>query len=113
MPELPEVETILRAIEPVLRGNSFRAIEVLRPNMVRHNDAFTEALRGRRIVSLERRGKYLLLETDGNLTLILHLKMTNASAFICRMINCSCSTTRARWAAHGSSPRRTSTPIRH
>lgn len=77
MPELPEVETTLRAILPVLTGITIERVEVLRPNMVLHDvKGFTKALTGNTIRNIERRGKYLLATLDREQTLILHLKMS-------------------------------------
>ncbi len=76
MPELPEVETTLRAVAPILSKNLIRDVEVLRKNMIGPKKGFIEDLRGRSILSLERRGKYLLVHLQKDLTLILHLKMS-------------------------------------
>jgi formamidopyrimidine-DNA glycosylase len=78
MPELPEVETIRRQLEPRLRGVRIEALEVLdarwtRPAEPREVEA---QVAGRRIDALGRRGKYLLLELEGDLTLVMHLRMT-------------------------------------
>ncbi|MDB4978281.1 MAG: formamidopyrimidine-DNA glycosylase [Candidatus Peribacteria bacterium] len=76
MPELPEVETTKRAIEPVLLGNTFHTVEVLRPNMTLFNKQFASSLAGKTVRTVERKGKYLLLHLTDSLTLILHLKMS-------------------------------------
>ena len=78
MPELPEVETIRRQLEPRLRGARIEVLEVLdarwtRPAEPREVEA---QVAGRRIDALGRRGKYLLLELEGDLTLVMHLRMT-------------------------------------
>lgn len=75
MPELPEVETTMRAIEPVLLGKTFTRVEVLRPNMTLHDTGFADRLTGQSVNRIERRGKYLLLHLD-DAVLILHLKMS-------------------------------------
>ncbi len=76
MPELPEVETTRRGIEPHLRGRKIRAARVydarLRWPVTPGLDA---ALRGQRVRSIERRAKYLLLRL-GRGTVILHLGMS-------------------------------------
>ncbi|MGB9429648.1 MAG: bifunctional DNA-formamidopyrimidine glycosylase/DNA-(apurinic or apyrimidinic site) lyase [Gammaproteobacteria bacterium] len=78
MPELPEVETARRGIEPHLLGRTVTAIKVrerhLRWPVPR---ALVQALRGQRIESVTRRGKYLLLETAAG-TAILHLGMSGS-----------------------------------
>jgi formamidopyrimidine-DNA glycosylase len=76
MPELPEVETARRGLEPHLTGRTIVAA-TLHTDKLRHplDGNLTRKLKGVRIAALERRGKYLLLRsTEG--TLILHLGMT-------------------------------------
>jgi formamidopyrimidine-DNA glycosylase len=78
MPELPEVETIRRQLEPKLAGSAIAAAEVLDPLWcapVPPREIEAE-LRGRRILGLGRRGKYLVMETDGDRFLVMHLRMT-------------------------------------
>jgi formamidopyrimidine-DNA glycosylase len=78
MPELPEVETTRRGIEPWLVGRRIRALEVrewrLRWRVPR---SLPSLLAGARIRSVERRAKYLLVGTDAG-TLILHLGMSGS-----------------------------------
>ena len=78
MPELPEVETIRRQLEPEITGRRIVAAEVLderwaRPTRPRKVE---RALAGRTIEGVERRGKYLLLRLEGDSTLAMHLRMT-------------------------------------
>ncbi len=78
MPELPEVETVCRQLEPELEGRLVEALEVYdarwsRPVPPAELEA---AVAGRTIESLGRRGKYLLLGLDGGRTLVMHLRMT-------------------------------------
>lgn len=80
MPELPEVETIRRDLLPLVRGR--RVIEAwVSPNAPRlvqlmplHE--FCRLLAGRRIEDISRRGKYLILNVDGGLMWVVHLRMT-------------------------------------
>ena len=78
MPELHEVETIRRQLEPELRGRRIERLEVLDPRWSRPAEPrqLEEGVSGRRIESLSRRGKYLLLGLEGDLTLVMHLRMT-------------------------------------
>ncbi len=64
MPELPEVETIRRQLAPLVEGRKLRAIEVLDPRWSRPlaPSELEQALIGRRIERLGRRGKYLRVE---------------------------------------------------
>ena len=78
MPELPEVETVRRQLAPALEGKRLKALEVLDP---RWSDpaspaALADAVRGRLIVRVARRGKYLMLLLDDEVALVMHLRMT-------------------------------------
>ncbi len=78
MPELPEVETICRQLEPELEGKRIESLEVLDPRWCRPMPPaeLEDAVAGRTIERLGRRGKYLLLGLDGGRTLVMHLRMT-------------------------------------
>ncbi len=78
MPELPEVETVARQLEPELEGHRIESLEVLdeRWSRPRPAAALGKAVSGRTIEGLGRRGKYLLLALDGGQTLVMHLRMT-------------------------------------
>jgi formamidopyrimidine-DNA glycosylase len=78
MPELPEVETIRRQLEPELVGRRIERAEVLDERLSRPEppSAVERAVSGRRVEAVERRGKYLLIELDGGRTLAMHLRMT-------------------------------------
>jgi formamidopyrimidine-DNA glycosylase len=77
MPELPEVETIRRGLERRLRGARITSVVVREPRLRRRVDetALT-SLVGRRIGSLERRGKYLLADVGDGLVWLMHLGMS-------------------------------------
>ncbi len=80
MPELPEVETIRRQLAPLVEGRRLVGIEILdarwsRPLAPRE---LTDALLGRRIERLSRRGKYLVWSFSGDVHLAQHLRMTGA-----------------------------------
>ena len=78
MPELPEVETIRRQIEPEVVGRTIIAARILDERWTRPLDPepVARALVGREIVTAGRRGKYLLLGLDDGSTLLMHLRMT-------------------------------------
>jgi formamidopyrimidine-DNA glycosylase len=78
MPELPEVETIRRQLEPEAVGRRIVRAEVLDERWTRPEapETVERGLAGRRIVSVSRRGKYLILGLDGNRVLVMHLRMT-------------------------------------
>ncbi|SMF61258.1 bifunctional DNA-formamidopyrimidine glycosylase/DNA-(apurinic or apyrimidinic site) lyase [Allosphingosinicella indica] len=77
MPELPEVETTVRGLEPVLAGRRLTKVETRRADL-RH--AFPPDLRqrltGARVTALGRRAKYGLIDTDRGDTMIFHLGMS-------------------------------------
>ena len=77
MPELPEVETVRRGLEPVLVGARVARLEQRRPNLrFPLPERFPARVEGRTIVSLSRRAKYLLARLDSGETLVMHLGMT-------------------------------------
>ena len=78
MPELPEVETVRRGLEPHLAGQALIGARVRQPSLRWPVPADLDArLQGRRIQGLARRGKYLLMHLDAG-HLILHLGMSGS-----------------------------------
>jgi formamidopyrimidine-DNA glycosylase len=77
MPELPEVETIRRGLEPALTGARLEQVEQRRPDLrFPLPEHFAERLTGARVTRLGRRAKYLLAELDQGETWVTHLGMT-------------------------------------
>jgi formamidopyrimidine-DNA glycosylase len=77
VPELPEVETIRRGLEPVLVGRRIERAEVRRPDLRWPlPERMAERLTGARVTALRRRSKYLLADLDRGETLIVHLGMS-------------------------------------
>lgn len=77
MPELPEVETVRRGLEPILVGNAFARVEQRRPDLrFPLPKDFGMRLTGRKIEALDRRAKYLLARLDDGEVLVMHLGMT-------------------------------------
>jgi formamidopyrimidine-DNA glycosylase len=78
VPELPEVETVVRQLEPEVEGRRIEALEVLDERWSRPvpGGELSETVGGARIEGLGRRGKYLLLALSGERTLVMHLRMT-------------------------------------
>lgn len=77
MPELPEVETVRRGLEPVMTGARFLTVEQRRADLrFPFPDRFTERLRGRAVQALSRRAKYLVADMDGDDLLVMHLGMS-------------------------------------
>jgi formamidopyrimidine-DNA glycosylase len=79
MPELPEVEAVRRQLEPAMRGARIETVLLRRKNLRRpFPRAFVSRLAGRRIRSVDRRGKYLLVALDSGVTLLMHLGMSGS-----------------------------------
>ena len=77
MPELPEVETVLRGISPILEGNEIDYAQVNRPDLRRpFPNNLAKRLKNRKINFLHRRSKYILIDLSGGETLIMHLGMS-------------------------------------
>ena len=78
MPELPEVETVRRSLEPGLFGGEIVAAEASRKKLRQRaiERAALARLVGARFVAARRHGKYLLLDADRGVTLLVHLGMS-------------------------------------
>ncbi|MFL6144386.1 MAG: bifunctional DNA-formamidopyrimidine glycosylase/DNA-(apurinic or apyrimidinic site) lyase [Labedaea sp.] len=80
MPELPEVEVVRRGLAEHVGGRTIAAIEVFHPRSVRRHLAgdvdFAARLLGRRVLTVDRRGKYLWAELDSGDALLAHLGMS-------------------------------------
>jgi len=78
MPELPEVETVRRQLEPELVGKRIESASVLDERLTRPEppSSVEKAVAGREVTAVARRGKYLLIGLEGGRTLALHLRMT-------------------------------------
>jgi formamidopyrimidine-DNA glycosylase len=77
MPELPEVETTVRGLERVLKGQRIAHVEARRPDLRRAlPDDLGQRLTGAKVTGLHRRAKYGLMDTDRGDTLVFHLGMS-------------------------------------
>ena len=77
MPELPEVETIVRGLRPALPGKTIEDLQVLRPDVLRQPPGDLSArLRGRTFKSLHRRGKNIVARLTEGVVLVVNLGMT-------------------------------------
>ena len=83
MPELPEVETIRRQLAPHLEGRTIVSVRILDPRWTRPESPLRvqRVLRGRRVLGVERSGKYLVWELSGEVFLLVHLRMTGTLLF--------------------------------
>lgn len=77
MPELPEVETVRRGLEPAMTGQVIARAEVNRPDLRWPlPDRMADRLTGARVLALRRRSKYILVDLDTGETLLIHLGMS-------------------------------------
>ncbi len=77
MPELPEVETVRLGLIEALEGQRLAKVVTRRADLrVPFSPRFSARLTGKRITALKRRAKYILMETEGPDTLVVHLGMS-------------------------------------
>ena len=77
MPELPEVETVMRGLRARMEGRVIRRAEVRRPNLRwPFPDGLAARLTGARVLGFRRRAKYILMRLDGGSSVLLHLGMS-------------------------------------
>ena len=78
MPELPEVEHVVRALRRAVLGRQIVATEIHLPKLIAptSRSVFNAKLKGSRISGLGRRGKFILIELDSGKVLVVHLRMT-------------------------------------
>ena len=76
MPEMPEVETVRRTLLPLIKGKTIKEVTVWYPKIIT-GDAkeFKKQLAGKRIETIDRYAKYLLIRLSGHLTVVSHLRM--------------------------------------
>lgn len=86
MPELPEVETVMRGVRPALDGLTLDRVEARRPDLRWPlPERFAERLTGRRVLGLARRSKYILIELEGGESWLVHLGMSGRVAVFPRV----------------------------
>ncbi|MDH5334339.1 MAG: hypothetical protein OEW65_10690, partial [Thermoleophilia bacterium] len=80
MPELPEVETVRRLLEPALAGRRIVAAEILDSRLTRPfaPGLVATELVGQHVVAVQRRGKYLSIVFESGRVLLVHLRMTGS-----------------------------------
>src|SRR5881409_3906208 len=77
MPELPEVETVKRGLQPTVEGRRLTSVETRRGDLrAPFPEDFESRLTGRRVERLWRRAKYIMADLDGGETLVIHLGMS-------------------------------------
>jgi formamidopyrimidine-DNA glycosylase len=83
MPELPEVETVMRGLESVLTGQRISEVRLARNNLrFPFPPDFVKRIEGRLVLRLKRRAKYILAFLEGGEVLILHLGMSGRFTII-------------------------------
>ncbi|GBU10545.1 formamidopyrimidine/5-formyluracil/5-hydroxymethy luracil DNA glycosylase [Erysipelotrichaceae bacterium] len=76
MPELPEVETVVRQLDERLKGQKITAMTIFYPKMVKtDNTIFSESIIGQKISGVERFGKYILICLENKKVIRIHLRM--------------------------------------
>src|SRR6266550_7510433 len=76
MPELPEVERAARQLSRAALGKTIASVKAIHPALKRKlSPSQSRAARGRRIETIERRGKHQLLRLDSGDTLVVHFRM--------------------------------------
>jgi formamidopyrimidine-DNA glycosylase len=80
MPELPEVETIVRDIRPHVERRRIRQVRVIKPDILRNIGArsFLRLVKGRLIISVSRRAKHVILSLDGGYRVVVQPGMTGS-----------------------------------
>lgn len=73
MPELPDIEAYLAALRPRLVGQTIQRVRIRSPFLVRTFDPPVERVAGRKVAGLQRLGKRIVFELEGDLFLVLHL----------------------------------------
>ncbi|PXV67925.1 bifunctional DNA-formamidopyrimidine glycosylase/DNA-(apurinic or apyrimidinic site) lyase [Halanaerobium congolense] len=80
MPELPEVETVVKGLRPLIKDRIVTAVEIREKNMIAYPenniDEFKESLIGSKIEAINRRGKYIIIELNNEKNMVIHLRMT-------------------------------------
>ena len=97
MPELPEVETVVRELRPKLKNKKIKDVRILLPKMVsvgpqtlpnlRKTDEsvpvkFAKILKGQKISNVTRRAKMIIMDLAGKYAILVHLKMTGQLIFL-------------------------------
>ena len=83
MPELPEVETVVRGLRPKLEGHVLQQVEQRRPDLrFPLPENFARRLTGRRVERIQRRAKYMLMFLEDGQVLLCHLGMSGRMTIV-------------------------------
>jgi formamidopyrimidine-DNA glycosylase len=79
MPELPEVETIVRGLQKTIVGKKIKNVKVISPAIVKQNSKnLKKNVGGSEIIGVRRRGKFILIDLSNRKTILAHLGMTGS-----------------------------------
>jgi len=90
MPELPEVETVVRGLRKIIPGRIIKSVKTSAPpasiviSPTFRRKTLNAVLKGRRVIAINRRGKNILIDLSGDVTLWVHLKMTGKFLYVDR-----------------------------
>ena len=74
MPELPEIETIARSLQPIV-GQRIKSLEIINPVIIKCRDFAPREIREQVVFQVNRRGKFLIILTNSDKSLVVHLGM--------------------------------------
>ncbi len=79
MPELPEVETVMRGLSPFMEGGIIEGVKLRRKDLrIPFPKGMVKDLKNRKVYSLSRRAKYILVHLEGDVCLAIHLGMSGS-----------------------------------
>ena len=77
MPELPEVDAVVRRLRESASNSKIHSVKIERPGIIApHNPSAFRAIHGATILNVRRRAKYIFIELSGQLHVQVHLRMT-------------------------------------
>lgn len=83
MPELPEVENVKRSLNPLIINQTINSLDIIYSKIASKKGKFEDfnKIIGKKIIGVSRRSKNLIIELEGDLFLLIHLKMTGKLLF--------------------------------
>ncbi|MEO7133688.1 MAG: DNA-formamidopyrimidine glycosylase family protein, partial [Vicinamibacterales bacterium] len=82
MPELPDIELYLHALEPRIVGRTLERVRIASPFLVRSYDPPIDQVHGKKVLGLRRLGKRLVWELERDLFLVIHLMIAGRFRFL-------------------------------
>ena len=77
MPELPEVEVVRRSLQSFIKGLKIKKVSIFNRNLrYKISKNFSKTIKNHKIISIERKSKFILIGLDNNKTILIHLGMT-------------------------------------